>query len=62
MKIHFKTSQGLGQTFNSRTIMELGAKYALGGELLELFPDTSKITDEYGTYENLYMNITGKKI
>ena len=41
--------------------MELGAKYALGGELTELFPDTNKITDEYGTYENLYIEEYNRK-
>ncbi|MBT6472287.1 MAG: hypothetical protein HOK52_13650 [Candidatus Marinimicrobia bacterium] len=37
-------------------LMDLGAKYALGGELAELFPDTNKITNEYVTYENLYID------
>ena len=42
-------------------LMELGAKYALGGELEELYPDTKKITDEYGTYENLYIDEYNRK-
>lgn len=37
-------------------LMELGATYALGGELMEFYPDTKKIEEEYGTYENIYVD------
>tara|TARA_Y100001970_G_C13857700_1_gene662528 strand:- start:136 stop:306 length:171 start_codon:yes stop_codon:yes gene_type:complete len=36
--------------------LELGATYALGGELIEFYPDTERIIEECATSEYIYVD------